>query len=402
MHSGQQITGNNILGYHYEALHISPNEFILSYNQKYYKIGESIYQILKAGSVAHNMDEMHRMINDVLPISRPDLEEIIDAKILPVFRAAENPVADRSSGFWVKRQILTADQITALTTPLRWLFGKIFYPLFFFICFVNVWMYRQSPADTSGAFLPDNEVATWFISYAALFVIIFLHELGHAAAAVKSGIRARNIGLGFYTVLPVMYTDLTDTWKLGKYDKVKINMGGIFMQLIVNLLLMALIKIRPQDAVTAMSWKIYVVNNFIIIMNLVPFMKFDGYWVVSDLTGIPNMVKESNRLLIDAVTRKGPFPEEDQLTLHYAQKIFLYIYTVLRVLFIGSVIFSAFAFIYYSVCKTILLIKYLPYLELNFTVVVELLKRIATIVIIFLFTRKYRKMFFRFILKKAK
>lgn len=80
----------------------------------------------------------------------------------------------------------------------------------------------------------------------------------------------------------------------------------------------------------------------------------------------------------------------------------LIVYTVLRVLFIIGVTVSVFGFIYVSMLKTITLIKYLPYLSFNFETAVELLKRIVTIGIIYLFTRKYRKLFSSVILKKVK
>jgi putative peptide zinc metalloprotease protein len=401
MNADLHTTGTNILGYRYEALHVSPGEFVLSYNRKYYRIGEAMYEILKAGAIARNMDEMHGMVNEILPITKTDLHEIIDTKILPVFKSAETPSAEMDTGFWLKRKLLSSASISLLARPLLFLFGKLFYPLFFFICILNAWLYYQAPAVTSGAFLQDYEVATWALSYLALFAVIFLHEMGHAAAAIASGIHARNIGLGFYTVLPVMYTDLTDTWKLPKKDKVKINLAGIFMQLLVNGLLLFLVK-TGNDFVAAMSWKIYLVNNCIILINLVPFMKFDGYWILSDMMAIPNLIRESNQKLVDLFTKKDPFPEENDIGMSRLQRVFIAGYAFLRVVFIGSVIFIVFAFIWYSIVKTILFIRFIPYLELNFTVAAEMLKRIGSIVIIFLFTRKYRKMFFRLILKKRK
>ena len=402
MNADPHTTGTNILGYRYEALHVSPGEFVLSYNRKYYRIGEAMYEILKAGAIARNMDEMHGMVSEVMPITKTDLHEIIDTKILPVFKSAEMPSAEMDTGFWLKRKLLSSASISLLAKPLLFLFGKLFYPLFFFTCALNAWLYYQAPAATSNAFLQDYEVATWAFSYLALFAVIFLHEMGHAAAAIASGIHARNIGLGFYTVLPVMYTDLTDTWKLPKKDKVKINLAGIFMQLLVNGLLLFLVKAGGNGFVAAMAWKIYLVNNCIILINLVPFMKFDGYWILSDMMAIPNLILESNQKLVDLFTKKDPFPKENDIGMSWSQRIFIAGYTFLRVLFIGSVIFVVFAFIWYSIVKTILFIRFIPYLELNFTVAAEMLKRIGSIVIIFLFTRKYRKMFFRLILKKRK
>jgi putative peptide zinc metalloprotease protein len=104
---------------------------------------------------------------------------------------------------------------------------------------------------------------------------------------------------------------------------------------------------------------------------------------------------------LDAVTKKDPF-EENRPREISLKKIILIVYTVLRVLFIICVTVSAFTFIYVSILKTVTLIKYIPYLSFNLQTAVELLKRIFTIVIISLFTRKYRKLFSSIIVKKVK
>ena len=402
MNLSQLKTDNSLLNYDYTISRVSNNEFVLSYEGKYYKIGEFMYQILREGQKATHLEDLLAYLGSNADISLTALKEIIETRVLPIFNTTEEKGKDFSDGFWVKKQILSSQQSTTLAKPLSFLFGKSFYPLFIFLAGMNIAAYYWVNSKVAGHSIPQGyEVLSWVASYFSLFFIMFMHELSHAAAAIKSGIKARSIGLGFYTIMPAMYTDLTDIWKLSKAGRIKVNLAGIFIQLIINIGIVTALNAVTNEVVQDFVWKIYFFNTCLIIMNLVPFLKLDGYWVLSDLLGVPNLVQTSNKLLLDSVTKKDPFEEKRPPEIS-VRKIMLIVYTVLRVLFIIGVTVSVFGFIYVSILKTITLIKYLPYLSFNLQTAVELLKRIVTIGIIYLFTRKYRKLFSSVILKKVK
>ena len=403
MMNNQQKTDNSLLNYDYTVSCISKNEYILSYKEKYYKIGEFVYQILLEGKKANSLEDLVICLGNNAIITVASLKEIIDTKILPVFKSPETALKEQTGGFWMKRQILSSKNTAVLARPISFLFGSLFYPLFLILLFFNVWLYYKTSDSISNSSISQAyEILAWFVSYLSLFIIMFVHELGHAASAIKSGIKPRSIGLGFYTIMPAMYTDLTDIWRLSSNKKVKINLSGIFIQLIINILIVSIINLTDEDLVQSIASKIYFVNSLLIILNLVPFLKFDGYWILSDFFGIPNLIPQSDKMLMDAVTIKDPFDEEDNIKKTPLKQTVLTIYTVLRVLFIATTIFFVFAFIYSSFLKSIILIKYLPYLKLNFATTIEISKRIATIAVIVLFTRKYKKIFFNIILKKAR
>jgi len=402
MNLNQLKTANSLLNYDYAISCVSSNEFVLSYEGKYYKIGEFMYRILREGQKATHLEDLLVYLGNNADISLATLKEIIETKVLPIFNTPEEKGKDLSEGFWVKKQILSSQQSTALAKPLSFLFGKSFYPLFVILAGVNIALYYGAKSKVAGQYIPEGyEMLSWIAAYFSLFFIMFVHELGHAAAAIKSGIKARSIGLGVYTIMPAMYTDLTDIWKMPKANRIKVNLAGVFIQLIISTGIVAALHLVTNEVVQNIIWKIYIFNSILIVMNLVPFLKLDGYWVLSDLLGVPNLIQTSNKLLLDAVTRKDPFEESRPLELSF-RKIILVVYSVLRVLFIIAMTVSVLTFIYVSILKTITLIRYIPYLSFNLETAVELLKRIFTIVIISLFTRRYRKIFSSIVLKRMK
>ncbi|RFM34761.1 hypothetical protein DXN04_10990 [Chitinophaga silvisoli] len=395
-------TENSLLNYDYSITSAS-NEFVLAYQGRYFKIGEFMYQILRAGQQAKYLEDLHAQLGNVANVSLAGLKEIIDTKILPIFKTTAATASEApDDGFWYKKQVLSSRQSTTLAKPLSFLFGKSFYFLFLLLTGVNIALYSRTHSIVANDDLPlGTEILTWVASYFSLFFIMFVHELGHTAAAYKSGISARSIGLGFYTIMPAMYTDLTDVWTVSKSNRIKINLAGIYIQLIINLGLVAALHTISNDFAQSFVWKIYIFNSVLMAANLVPLLKLDGYWVLSDFLGVPNLIKTSNQLLLNAVTKKDPFEEEKPRD-YSLKKILLVVYTIIRVSFIVFVTFMAFAFVYASILKTIALIRYLPYLSFNFETAIEVLKRVVTIVIISLFTRKYRKLFSNVILKRVK
>ncbi len=383
---------NHLLNYSYEALCISSKEYVLSYNNKYYKIEEPIYSILKNGQKAKTIDELYNLVNLRSTFSRSDLLELIDNKLLPIFNTSLKPKPDKADSFWIKRELIESHNVEKLATPFSFLYGNAFYPLLSIFLGLNIFL-AFYPIDESKplATTTNFTILKWTISYLSLFVIIFLHEIGHAAAAIKSGIKPRSIGLGFYTILPVMYTDLTEAWVLNKKNKIKVNLGGIFMQCIIGVLLSILLFTTNSIYYKDILVYLITINFTIIIINLFPLLKFDGYWILSDLIGIPNLIQESNAKLLSFITKKGPFDDEFETPLKGYQNVVLIIFSVLRILFIVMMVLIILMFVTFSFIKTYSFIALLPYMDLNTATFIEILKKILILFIMYVLSRKYFK-----------
>lgn len=128
------------------------------------------------------------------------------------------------------------------------------------------------------------------------FVLIFsyiTHELGHAAASHRYGIPVKKIGLGLYFIFPVFFADISKAWSLSVGKRTIINVGGTYFQLLylAGVALYASIT-DSQIAIYA----IYIILNSIII-SLSPFLRFDGYWIYSDIFKLPNLRGQSRQLI---------------------------------------------------------------------------------------------------------
>ena len=166
----------------------------------------------------------------------------------------------------------------------------------------------------------------------------FFHELGHASACKHFGLRHGGVGFALYLNFPVLYTNVTEIWKLNRRQRCTVNLAGVYFQCI---LLSTLIIIHLITNNGIVKYMVLIMNlNFLITLN--PFFKFDGYWIVSDVLGVPNLRDRSKELLIYLYRRirkqpiiGTPFLMQISKTERYS----LLVYSILVNLFMGFYFF---------------------------------------------------------------
>ncbi|WP_349317574.1 hypothetical protein [Chitinophaga sp. MM2321] len=121
------------------------------------------------------------------------------------------------------------------------------------------------------------------------YISLLLHEFGHAAACDTYGATSGDIGFGFYLVAPVFFSDVTDTWRLQKNQRLVVDFGGIYLQLIVCSALAICFYITGNRLWLDVSFLIAVT----LLVNINPFLRYDGYWILSDLLSISNLKEKS-------------------------------------------------------------------------------------------------------------
>ena len=131
----------------------------------------------------------------------------------------------------------------------------------------------------------DMESVSWPLIYGVILVSILFHELGHLAACRRWNCSHGPLGFGLYFFNPVFYVDVTAAWRLNRYQRAIVDVGGIYIQLLFVPLSLVLFWLT-NDPTYLM---IIAIIDLVLLSNLEPFMKLDGYWLLSDLTGIPNL-----------------------------------------------------------------------------------------------------------------
>lgn len=131
------------------------------------------------------------------------------------------------------------------------------------------------------------------LSYILLFIILIFHEFGHIISAKYHITKVKEIGIGIYRIIPVLYVNLDEIWKLDRNKRILINLSGIYFQSIIGVVLVALFLTFNLSV----FGYLFNINYAVLILNLNPFFQFDGYWVLTDLIKSQNLNQVSNSFL---------------------------------------------------------------------------------------------------------
>ncbi len=129
----------------------------------------------------------------------------------------------------------------------------------------------------------------------AIMVAKGVHELGHAYTAVRYGSRVTTMGIAFMVLMPLLYTDVTDSWRLTDRSKrIRIALAGVRAEAGLAAIALFAWSFLPEGPLKGLMFTVAVASlSTSLFINLNPFMKFDGYHVLSDLVGIDNLQDRS-------------------------------------------------------------------------------------------------------------
>jgi len=120
---------------------------------------------------------------------------------------------------------------------------------------------------------------------ALTFASAAFHECGHAAACRYGGARPGRIGVGIYLVWPSFFTNVTDSYRLGRGGRLRTDLGGLYFNLIFILALAALYDLTSSQLILL----VIMATHLEMLQQLMPFARFDGYFILSDLVGVPDL-----------------------------------------------------------------------------------------------------------------
>lgn len=125
----------------------------------------------------------------------------------------------------------------------------------------------------------------------AVFIVKLLHELGHAFTAKRLGCRVPTMGIAFLVMWPVAYTDTNDTWRLtDRMQRLQVACAGIVTELIVAAWATLAWALLPEGALRSAAF-VLATTSWVatLAINASPFLRFDGYFILSDWLDWPNL-----------------------------------------------------------------------------------------------------------------
>ncbi|MCF6775162.1 HlyD family efflux transporter periplasmic adaptor subunit [Thiotrichales bacterium 19X7-9] len=146
----------------------------------------------------------------------------------------------------------------------------------------------------------DTFTATFFDMFSIRYLIVFgialiiakvFHELGHAYSCKRYGLNIPTMGVAFLVMWPMLYTDTGESWRIkSAKERIRISIAGVQMEIYVAIFALWLWILAPPGVVKSIAFFLCTYSLIAtIVLNISPFLRFDGYHVLSDLLSMRNL-----------------------------------------------------------------------------------------------------------------
>jgi putative peptide zinc metalloprotease protein len=170
---------------------------------------------------------------------------------------------------------------------------------------------------------------TMLLLYSLLILSIGWHELGHATACKYSGARPGKIGFGIYVIWPAFFTDVTEVYTLGKAGRVRTDLGGVYFNAIFTIAVAGVYFLTGFEPILVLI----LMQHLLILYNFMPMLRMDGYFVIADSTGVPDLFARMKPVLKSMHPKKEAPKEVTELKQGVRRAVTVWVLLALPVLF---------------------------------------------------------------------
>lgn len=288
-------------------------QWLIRRDDKFIQLTELLYRVAERSNGDRTPDEIATEVTASTEwlVTADNVRQLVEKKLLPlgiVGRRNDYAIAGREEegeqrslrsplAVNMRQRLVGPRYIEPVTGVLQFLFAPpVLIPVLALALFAHGWLYLIHGV---GGGLREMILSPGLtlVVLAVVFVSGVFHEFGHAAALRYGGGKVRGMGFGLYLIYPALYTDTTDSYRLGRWGRVRTDLGGFYFHLIFALGVMGL------SLVT--GWEFLLVAVLLISLDIayqcLPFVRFDGYWTLADLTGIPDFFSQMGAFLRSTV-----------------------------------------------------------------------------------------------------
>ena len=311
-------------------------QYILSYNDRNFVINHNTKHLIDIVQGSDGKDEMVENFREILhcDLSFDELELKLSKKFETILSDSKKEPQLRP--FLFKKEIIGKMRVAEIGRTLKPLFA---FKSYYLVLAINFALLTAFLFTTGGEYLTLEKVnlTTLVVVYVTILLSTLFHEFGHASACCYYNLPPGAIGVCVYLNMLVFYADVSNVWHLSRNKRIVVNLGGVYFQMILLIPIYIAYYITKSDlfAYLLLSFNL----NFILVLN--PFFKFDGYWILSDILGVPNLRKKGFEYLLYCIKRLfGKCGGEKPAFMYYskATRYVSIVYSIVSILFIGFVL----------------------------------------------------------------
>jgi putative peptide zinc metalloprotease protein len=189
----------------------------------------------------------------------------------------------------------------------------------------------------------------WFWLAIVLALTKVLHEFGHGVACKRFGGECHEMGVMLLVLTPCLYVNVSDSWLLNdKWKRAMIAAAGMYVELVLSAIAVFVWWFSTPGLVNQLALNVIFVSSVsTILFNANPLLRYDGYYILSDLLEIPNLRSKATTILnrFCGSLLLGIESQHDPFLPNRKQWVFA-LYSVAAALYRWVITFSIFWFVY--------------------------------------------------------
>lgn len=276
-------------------------QWLLRRQDRFIQVTELLYRIAECLTGEHTLQQVAAAVSESTEwtVTADHVRQLVQAKLVPLGLVAGSatPAASPRSRSPLqiagRRTLLGPRALAAIVGPLQVLYTPaVLVPLLLVSVAALTWVYLIHgvvPGIRAALYTPGGLLLVVALVLAAgLF-----HELGHAAALRYGGGVPRRLGVGLYLVYPTFYTDVSDAYRLGRWARLRTDLGGMYFHLVFALGVIGLHAVVRHEVLLAVVMAI----SIDLLYQCMPYARLDGYWALVDLAGVPDFFSQMRPFL---------------------------------------------------------------------------------------------------------
>jgi putative peptide zinc metalloprotease protein len=270
-----------------------------------------------------------------------DVRTLVDSQLRPLglvcLADGSDPEMRKSNPLLALRPriVLSRPEVTRrVTAPFAWLFNPVLVVVSTIAFAVLTYWVLFRKGLGSAAYNAFHQPGMLLAVFAITIVSAGFHEFGHAAALRRGGGTPGAMGAGLYLIYPAFYTDVTDSYRLSRSARLRTDLGGLYFNTLVAIAMYALWLVTGWDGLLL----VIAAQILQMIRQLPPLVRFDGYHILADITGVPDLFHRIGPTLRSFLPRRWRRENSRELKFWARAVVTLWVIVVVPILLVTALL----------------------------------------------------------------
>ena len=297
-----------------------------------------LYLVVTAIDGRRTVGEVAEQVTEAFgrTVSAGNVEYLLANKLLPLGLLA---VADPAGPAGTDAALLTLKLRRTIVPEagvqvLARLFGPLFRPVMVALVLTaliasDAWLFGSGRIGSASRYVLLHPLLLLLVLGLSVVSMLF-HECGHAAACRYGGARPGVIGMGIYLIWPAFFTNVTDAYRLGRAGRIRTDLGGVYFNAIFVLVLTGTYLATGYASLASAV----VLIHLEIVQQLLPSLRLDGYFILADLIGVPDLFRRIGPTLRTLIPGRSADPGLRKLKRSARISVTIWVLLVVPMLFL--------------------------------------------------------------------